>query len=81
MNDEIQQRAKELLEQGAERNKKRFEEMRKEEEKQLLDHFAGLAMQGFISHYGNDGSYHSLAEMSYQVADAMLKARKEVYSE
>lgn len=44
----------------------------------LLDHFAGLAMNGFISKYGNEGAYPVLSEMSYQVAKAMLKARKEV---
>ena len=51
------------------------------EEQQLLDHFAGLAMNGFISKYGNEGAYPVLAEMSYQVAKAMLKERKEVNNE
>jgi hypothetical protein len=42
----------------------------------LRDHFAGLAMQGYLSteHSGySSEEYH--AEQSYKVADAMLKAR------
>lgn len=47
----------------------------------LLDHFAGQAMQGFIAHYGNEGTYENLAKMSYDVADCMLKARQEFIKE
>lgn len=43
----------------------------------LLDHFAGLAMNGFLAKYGNEGEYPTLARMSYDVAKAMLEARKE----
>lgn len=53
-------------------------EARSEDYVSLRDHFAGLAMQGFLAHYGNNGTWDNLSEMSYQVADAMLKARKEV---
>lgn len=55
-----------------------FEQERLENRQNLLDHFAGLAMQGFLAHYGSNVAWDSLSEMSYQVADAMLKARKEV---
>ena len=41
----------------------------------LRDHFAGLAMQGLLTHYGNDGD--DLSRLSYQMADAMLKERNE----
>jgi hypothetical protein len=40
----------------------------------LRDHFAGLAMQGIIHGYG--GSYDAAAKVSYEMADAMLKARE-----
>ncbi len=80
MNNEIQQRAKEILEQGAERNKKRFAEINRQEEKQLRDHFAGMAMQGIISS-GKSVTPESCAPWAYKVADAMLKSRKEVSGE
>lgn len=38
------------------------------EEIELLDRFAVLAMNGFISKYGNEGSYPTLSKMSYDVA-------------
>jgi hypothetical protein len=41
----------------------------------LRDHFAGLALQGILSHYGFRESDELLAKHSYNVADAMLKAR------
>ncbi len=90
MNNEIQQRAKELLEQGDERNKKRLAEINRQEEKQLRDQFAGLAMQGILSaqsemrangHCNTVEGIKYLAEESYLIADAMLKARKEVSGE
>lgn len=41
----------------------------------LRDYFAAKAMQGLIEEYGwND---ESLAKQSYDVADAMLKARNQ----
>jgi len=75
MNNEITQRAKDLLDKGAERNKKHLEQMRKEEEKPLRDHFAGLAMQGIISS-GKNITPEYCAAWAYKVADSMLEARK-----
>ncbi|HAE65718.1 MAG TPA: hypothetical protein DCG77_00480 [Sphingobacterium sp.] len=81
MNNEIQQRAKELLEQGAERRKKRFEKINRQEEKILRDQFAMQAMNGILMHYGFRENNELLAKNAYLIADAMLKARKEVYGE
>lgn len=56
----------------------------KEPHVKLRDHFAGLAMQGILSsmsesRYNGFGySAEELASECYTVADAMLKARKEV---
>ena len=61
-----------------EREAEHYEKQFDKDESKLRDHFAGLAMQGFISHYRNEGTYPHLAEISYKVADAMIKARKEV---
>lgn len=46
-------------------------------DEQLRDHFAGLAMQGLLT---GQPLYipEDTAKQAYQVADAMLKARKEV---
>ena len=42
----------------------------------LRDHFAGLAMQGYLSGYYSGGDiYETIADVSYELADAMLKAR------
>ncbi len=41
----------------------------------LRDYFAAKAMQGVLSSPSNPPSFASLAEWSYQVADAMLEAR------
>jgi hypothetical protein len=47
----------------------------------LRDYLAGQAMQGFIgghiAHYGHENhwSYDQMASESFEVADAMLKAR------
>lgn len=47
----------------------------------LRDHFAGLAMQGFLSgqvaHHGHQShwQYGDMAAEAYEVADAMLEAR------
>ena len=49
----------------------------------LRDYFAGQAMQGILSYYGNsisgkksDESIDFIAKVSYQHADAMIKERK-----
>jgi hypothetical protein len=45
----------------------------------LRDHFAGLAMQGYLSgYYAGGDSHKAIAEESYELADAMLKARGEL---
>jgi hypothetical protein len=45
----------------------------------LRDHFAGLAMQGFMTYATLKSTYappdNELAKMAYTLADAMLKAR------
>lgn len=52
--------------------------LNKKEEQQLRDRFAGLAMQGVINYHGqNAGTYDYLARIAYNIADAMLKERKE----
>lgn len=50
----------------------------------LRDHFAGLAMQGWLASYGEDmahpaqrGNADDTARNAYALADAMLKARSE----
>lgn len=42
----------------------------------LRDHYAGLAMQGLITHYGMEGTHKVLSETSYSIADSMLKQRE-----
>jgi hypothetical protein len=42
----------------------------------LRDHFAGLAMQGFLAADYNDWDYEKFALTSYEQADAMLKERE-----
>lgn len=42
----------------------------------LRDHYAGLAMQALITHYGLEGTQKTLTETSYELADAMLKERE-----
>lgn len=55
-----------------------------EDELRLRDHFAGLVLNGELSRiaYTENGrsysNYDDLARKSYRIADAMLKARKEV---
>ncbi len=57
---------------------------RSEDYVSLRDHFAGLAMNGELSRIAYNGNgrtysdFNDLAKKSYQIADAMLKARKEV---
>ena len=45
----------------------------------MRDHFAGLAMQGFLSYAATSGKYappdDELAREAYKMADAMLKER------
>jgi len=45
----------------------------------MRDHFAGLAMQGFLAYAATTGKYappdDELARESYKMADAMLKER------
>jgi len=43
----------------------------------LRDHFAGLAMQGYLSgYYAGGDSHKAIADESYELADAMLIARE-----
>lgn len=44
----------------------------------LRDYFAAKAMEGFIiqTEYGEKMNMDSYCEVAYQVADAMMKARK-----
>ena len=46
----------------------------------LRDYFAAKAMQGFIQHSASKGIYappdNELAKISYDLADAMMKARE-----
>ena len=48
-------------------------------DKTLRDHFAGLALQGFLSYAATTGKYappdDELARESYKMAEAMLKER------
>ena len=43
----------------------------------LRDYFAAKAMQGFASNLGPGVTFNSRAEIAYEWADAMLKARME----
>lgn len=45
----------------------------------IRDYFAAKAMQGLLSRIGNDkiNVHDVLAQRTYQIADAMLKAREE----
>lgn len=53
---------------------KKAEKERKDKELSALrDHFAGLAMQGFISR--NELYREAIVETAYEYADAMLKQR------
>jgi len=63
-----------------EREAEHYEKQVDEDEIKLRDHFAGLAIQGLLAindnrHYTD---YEYIAIKAYSVADAMLKARKEV---
>ena len=42
----------------------------------LRDYFAAKAMVGIISHPTNQGTPAAVADISYQIADAMLVVRK-----
>ena len=54
------------------------ESKRVDEELKLRDHFAGLAMQGEITRCVSGYNFEDTARTAYMMADAMLKARKEV---
>ena len=41
----------------------------------LRDWFAGQALTGILADESHIGTYHSLAQNAYEVADAMLAAR------
>lgn len=43
----------------------------------LRDHFAGLAMQGLLTHSDDFECYADAAYDAYKAADAMIAARKE----
>ena len=42
----------------------------------LRDYFAAKAMQGFATNLGPGATFETRAEIAYQWADTMLKARK-----
>ena len=48
------------------------------EESKLIDHFAGLAMQGEITRCTSGYNFEETAKTAYMMAKAMLKARKEI---
>jgi len=48
-----------------------------EDEVRLRDHFAGLAMQAFLNN-DETSTFEIIASDAYTVAEAMLRARKEV---
>ena len=43
----------------------------------LRDYFAAMAMQGFASNLGPGVIFNTRAQLAYEWADAMLKAREE----
>ena len=42
----------------------------------LRDWFAGMAVQGELAHYGNDGDFAKCARYAYEAADAMIAERE-----
>lgn len=52
-----------------------------QDETELRDQFAMLAMNGILMHYGFRENNELLAKNAYLIADAMLKSRKEVKGE
>ena len=43
----------------------------------VRDHYAGLAMQGIVSHKRAQGAqWHEIPKYAYELADAMLAARE-----
>jgi len=74
-NMSLLEETKELLSQP---EQKLREELREglREEISLRDHFAGLAMQGFLAADYNDWDYEKLALTSYEQADAMIAERE-----
>ena len=47
----------------------------------ILDHFAGLAMQGILSRGEAIGEYSVLATLSYRCAAAMITERNRIMNE
>ena len=45
----------------------------------MRDVFATAALKGFVTNNGTDTADGALAEWSYSLADAMIKARKKIY--
>jgi hypothetical protein len=43
----------------------------------LRDYFAAKAMQGFMGSSWNNKTFESIATKSYQLSDAMMKAREQ----
>lgn len=43
----------------------------------LRDYFAAKALQGIMADPGAEGTWNDIAQRSYNLADAMLKARGE----
>jgi len=44
---------------------------------ELRDYFAAKAMQGMMADHTRDNSPKEITEYAYQIADAMMKARKQ----
>lgn len=51
-------------------------------DQQLLDHFAGMAMQGICVNAGRNGHHcnrvDKIAQSAYDIAEAMLKERERI---
>lgn len=47
----------------------------------MLDHFAGLAMQGLVVQVGFGGAQKDIAEEAYSIAAAMIAERNRLMSE
>jgi len=86
----LHERDKHILKLAEENSKLRDSKLLEEDIREgisLRDHFAGLAMQGFIQYMGCDPedllypkreqkNKHALSKSAYAYADAMLKERK-----
>ncbi len=47
----------------------------------MLDHFAGLAMQGLVSHNGMEFCWDEYAAEAYAIASAMIAERNRLMTE